>query len=76
MVYIYMYIPVESYLYGTIYRTLKYLSIITLCMPGDNFLVCQKPFANSLNQDEDIRMSVLIWIQTVWHSDGGPECFI
>ena len=40
-------------LYETIYLTLKYLPVITLCMPVDNFVVCQKPFANSLNPDED-----------------------
>ena len=34
-------------------RSLKYLPVITLCMPVDNFVVCQKPFANSLNPDED-----------------------
>ena len=27
--------------------------VITLCMPVDNFVICQKPFANSLNPDED-----------------------
>ena len=28
-------------LYETIYWTLKYLPVITLCMPVDNFVVCQ-----------------------------------
>ena len=37
--------------------------------------------ANSLSQTvwtkmKTNRMSVLIWIQTVWHSDGGPGWFI
>ena len=27
--------------------------VITLCMPVDNFVVCQKLFANSLNPDEE-----------------------
>ena len=27
-------------LYETIYLTLKYLPVITLCMPVDNFIVC------------------------------------
>ena len=27
--------------YETIYRTLKYLPVITLCMPVNNFVVCQ-----------------------------------
>ena len=40
-------------LYETIYGTLKYIPVITLCMPVDNFVVNQYPFANSLNQDED-----------------------
>ena len=41
------------FLYETIYLTLKCLPVITLCMPVDNFVVCEKPFANSLNPDED-----------------------
>ena len=40
-------------LYETLYGTLKYLPVITLCMPVDNFVVCQQPFENSLNPDED-----------------------
>ena len=32
---------------------IKYLPVITLCMPVDNFVVCKQPFANSLNPDED-----------------------
>ena len=37
----YMYIEIESYLYETIYWLLKYLPVITLCMPVDNFVICQ-----------------------------------
>ena len=32
-----------------------------------------KTFANSLDPDQARQMSGLIWIQTVWHSDGNPE---
>ena len=31
-------------------------------------------FANSLDPDHD-QMSVLIWIQTIWHSDSVPDFF-
>ena len=70
------YIQVESYLYETIYWTLKYLPVITLCMPAE-----KKSSANSLlqtvwTQMKTNRMSVLIWIETVWHSDGGSGWFI
>ena len=44
MVYIYMYhvyIQVESHLYEVIYWKLKYLPVITLCMPAESFVVCQ-----------------------------------
>ena len=49
---------VSEYLWYTyacisLYETINYLPIITLFMPVDNFVVCQKPFANSLNSDED-----------------------
>ena len=30
-------------------------------------------FANNLDADEDDKMSVLIWIQTVCHADSVPE---
>ena len=40
-------------LYETIYGILKFLPVITLCMPVDNFVVYQKPLSNSLNPDED-----------------------
>ena len=33
-------------------------------------------FANSLDPDEDRQMSVLVWIQSVWHSDSVPEFFL
>ena len=72
MVYINMYIQVESYLYETIY-----LPVITLSMPADNFVVCQNSILQTVwTQMKINRMSVLIWIQTVWHSDGGPGWFI
>ena len=35
------------------YMRQYYLPVITLYMPVDNFVVCKKPFANSLNPDED-----------------------
>ena len=31
----------------------KVFTVITLCMPVDNFVVCQWPFANSLNPAEE-----------------------
>ena len=76
MVYIYMYIPVESYLYETIYWTLKYLPVITLCMPVDNFVVCNSLLQTVWTQMKTTIMLVLIRIQTVWHCDGGPGWFI
>ena len=43
-------------------------------MPADNFIVCQWPFANSLNPDED-QLNVSLDL-TVRHSDGGPGWFM
>ena len=44
-------------------------------MPVDDFVVCQYPFANNLNPDEDQQNVGLDQDQNCLHSDGGPECF-
>ena len=51
LVYIHMYIQVESFLYKIILWALRYLPVITLCM--SEFCRLPKAFANSLNPDQD-----------------------
>ena len=68
MVYIYMYSQVKSL---PIWDNILNLNN-SLHASGE---LCRLPIVfpkQFLNPDEDYRMSALIWIQTVWHSDSGP----
>ena len=55
---------------------LSSIPVITLCMPVDNFVTAISLLQTVWTQMKTNRVSVLIWIQTVWHSDGGPGWFI
>ena len=47
--------------------------ILTLSPASSNFCRLLITFANSFDPDQAHKMSGLIWVQTVWHSDVIPE---
>ena len=72
MVYIYMYIPIGDNILNT-----KVFTCYNSLHASRWF--CRLPIAflqTVWTQMKTNRMSVLIWIQTVWYSDGGPGRFI
>ena len=48
-------------------------SVLTLSLLAATFVVCRSPLQTVWTQIRTVKMSVLIWIQTVWHSDSVPE---
>ena len=63
MVYICMYVPIWDNILNT-----KVFTCYNSLHASQSFCRVPIAFCN--------RMSILIWIQTVWHTDGGPGWFI
>ena len=48
-------------------------TFLTLCLLEVTFVICRLPLQTVWIQIRTNKMSVLIWIQTIWHSDSVPE---